>query len=152
MKRTIIGLLLGLVFGAAAHFGWFALHRAGPTDDLAAQLAWMKRDLHLSDAQLARIKSLHEQSSPRLLALANQLSQLRREFASFEKARQTSGQVDFLEFARYVEQQRELNRACADSTRQLVAATADVMTPQQRAQYLTMLGPALKSSGIGSLE
>jgi capsule polysaccharide export protein KpsE/RkpR len=152
MKRTFIGLFLGLVCGVGAHVAWYYFQRPAPADDLYSQLAWMKNDLHLSDAQLARIKSLHEQSSPRLLALAGRIAQMRREFALFEKQRQTVGEVDFLEFARYVEKQRALNRECADSTHRLVAATADVMTPRQREQYLTLLSPALENSGVGVLQ
>lgn len=151
MKRTLLALVLGLTGGLFAHFLWFNTHRPATGADLDTQLAWMKQDLQLNDEQLARIKSLHEQVSPRLLALSSQLSKVQHEFAAFEKERQSVGQVDFLEFARYVELRRQLDRECADSTRRLVSDAAQVMTSEQRQQYLKLLDPALKKSGVGPL-
>jgi hypothetical protein len=145
MKRTLLILLLGCVAGAGAHFGWLAQRRGAPVDTLSAQLSWMKTNLQLSDTQIARLQVLHEQSAPRLLALAAQVANMREELAAFERERQTTGRIDFLEFARYVEQRRVLDRACLDSTRTLVAASAEVMTPAQREHYLNLLGPALKT-------
>ncbi|MBI5381859.1 MAG: hypothetical protein HZA31_08165 [Opitutae bacterium] len=151
MNRTLLVLCLGLVCGLAAHAGWYALHRPAPVHDLAGQLAWMRSNLQLSEAQFARIRSLHEQSSPRLVALAMQVTRLRAEFAAFEHERKSTGEVDFLEFARFVEQRRTVDRECAESTRRLILAAADVMTPEQRQRYLALLGPALKSSGTSAL-
>ncbi|MBE2212997.1 MAG: hypothetical protein IAE82_03930 [Opitutaceae bacterium] len=145
MKRTILALSLGLVCGLGAHQGWFVTHRPRPVDDLESQWEWMREDLRLDETQVARIRALHEQSSPQLLALARRVAQMRREFAAFEKARRSSGEVDFLEFARYVDQQRALDRECVDSTRRLVAATVDVMRPEQRRQYLASLGPEFEA-------
>lgn len=123
--------------------------RAG--ENLDALLAWMKDDLKLNEQQLAKIKDVHEQLSPRLLALAGQVAQMQHAYAAFENERQSAGQVDFLEFARYVEQRRQLDRECNESTRRLIAQAADVMTPSQRQQYLQLLDPALKTTGGGSL-
>jgi hypothetical protein len=145
MKRTLLVLLLGLGCGLGAHYAWLARQEPIRGDDLGSQLAWMKTNLRLSDGQLARLRVLHEQSAPRLLALAAQVAGMRSELAAFERERLTTGRIDFLEFARYVEQRRALDRACLDSTRTLVAASADVMTPEQREHYLNLLGPALKS-------
>jgi hypothetical protein len=124
---------------------------ARTSDNLDALLAWMKNDLQLNEQQLARIKNVHEQLSPRLLALAGQVAQMQHAFAEFEKERKSAGQVDFLEFARYVEQRRQLDRECTESTRRLIAEASDVMTPRQRQQYLQLLDPALKTTGGGSL-
>jgi capsule polysaccharide export protein KpsE/RkpR len=151
MKRTLLVLLLGIACGTGAHFAWLAQHSPMPAESLAAQLAWMKTNLRLSDAQLARLKLLHEQSAPRLLALAAQVASMRGELASFEHERETTGRIDFLEFARYVEQRHALDRACLDSTRSLVAASADVMTPPQREHYLSLLEPALKPNRANAL-
>jgi Spy/CpxP family protein refolding chaperone len=119
--------------------------------NLDALLTWMKSDLQLNDEQLARIKNVHEQLSPHLLALASQVAQMQRSLTHFENERQSAGQVDFLEFARYVEQRRKLDHECSESTRRLIAEATDVMTPRQRQQYLQLLDPALKNSGGGSL-
>jgi hypothetical protein len=124
---------------------------ARPGENLDALLAWMKNDLQLNEQQLARIKNVHEQLSPRLLALAGQVGQMQRIFTEFEKERRSEGQVDFVEFARYVEQRRRLDRECTESTQKLIAEATDVMTPKQREQYLQLIDPALKTTGSGSL-
>ena len=141
MNRTLFILLLGLTVGAGAHFAYYRLHEPN-ADSLDSQLAWMKTELKLNDAQFARIKELHQSSSPRLHALADQVAQLQNEFSAFEKMRRTSDRVDFLEFARFVDARRQINRECLDSTRKLVLATAEVMTPPQRQHYIRLIATA----------
>ena len=151
MKRTFIVLALGLACGMLAHVGWFAAHRPAEGTDLDSQLAWMQRTLQLTPGQFARIKALHEQSSPRLLALAAQVGRMRSDFTAFERERRATGQVDFLDFARFVEQQRAVDRECAESTRRLILAASAVMNPQQRETYLAFLDPALKNLGANPM-
>lgn len=143
MRHTLFVLGLGLFAAAGAHLAWFHLHRPCTGDQLQCQLSWMKSELKLTDEQFARIKAIHEASSPRLLALAVQVSRMREEYAAFERMRIATDRVDFVEFARFVEQRRAVDRECLDSTRRLVAATSDVMTPDQRKRYLGLLTPAL---------
>jgi len=145
MKHTVAVLILGLVAGLLAHSGWYLSQRPCQSNSLDCQLEWMKTELKLSDQQVARIKSIHEKSSPRLLALAAQVAHMRDEYDDFEHQRTTSGQIDFLEFASFVAQRRAVNRECLTSTRQLVADAANEMNAQQRERYLAMLGPVLKS-------
>lgn len=141
MKRILQVLLAGGVGGLSAYFGWLGVHYPVQSDDLAAQMAWIQSDLQLTPAQFARIKALHEQSSPRLLALETEVSRLRDQLTAFERGRMVTGQVDFLEFARFVEQRRSVDRACTESTRQLILAATEVMTPEQRTRYLALLEP-----------
>lgn len=136
MNRTLLILLLGLGVGFATHTGYYRLHRPSGMDSLDGQLAWIKTELDLSDAQFARIKELHEQSSPRLRLLAAEVARMQEEFAAFENTRRTTDRVDFIEFAQFVETRRNINRECLESTRSLVQATAGVMTPEQRTRYL----------------
>lgn len=147
MNRTFLVLLAGLIAGGVAHVGWFRLNRPCQGDQLTCQLAWMRSELKLSDQQFARIRSIHEASSPRLLALAAQVAQMRDEYAAFERQRVTSGQVDFVEFARFVEQRRAIDRECLAATRQLVAAASQTLTPVQRERYLGLLGDARNNPG-----
>jgi hypothetical protein len=142
MTRALLVLLLGAVSAAGAHLAWFNLRRPCADDRLDCQLQWIRTELRLTDAQFARIQAIHRESSPRLLALAAQVVRMREEYAAFERERKTVGQIDFLEFARFVEQQRTIDRECLTSTRQLVAATAGVMSPEQRVRYLGLLGAA----------
>jgi Spy/CpxP family protein refolding chaperone len=142
MKRSLLLLLLGLAAGSAAHLLYYRWHAPADINSLDAQLTWMKTELNLTDAQYARIKELHQASGPRLRALAAQVAALQREFAAFEESRRTSDRVDFIDFARFVDARRHVDRECQDSTRQLVAAAAEVMTPTQRQRYIQLLATA----------
>src|SRR5688572_716619 len=136
MNRTIVVLLLGLVAAVGAHVAWFGLNTPCTGDELDCQLAWMRSELKLTNEQFARIKTIHETSSPRLLALATEVARMKDEYEAFERARKDEGRVDFVEFALFVEARRAIDRECLVSTRQLLAATADVMNPNQRERYL----------------
>jgi hypothetical protein len=138
MNRTLLIVMLGLLAGAGTHFLYFGLHEPD-VQSLDSQLAWMKSELNLNEAQFTRIKELHQVSSPRLHALADQVAQLQAEFAAFEATRRNSNRVDFIEFARFVEARRQINDECLDSTRQLIVATAEVMTPRQRQHYIQLI-------------
>lgn len=139
MKRTVLVLLLGLAVGITTHVVYFRLHQPYDGDSLDGQLAWMKSELQLSDAQFARILELHKASSPRLRALAVQVAQMQAEFAAFENTRRQTDHVDFIEFAQFVEVRRDISRQCLDSTRTLVLASANEMNPSQRERYLGMV-------------
>ena len=142
MNRAVLTLLLGLVVGLGAHTIYFQLHRPAGLDSLDGQLSWMRQELNLTDEQYARIRELHEASSPRLRALAADVARMQAEFAAFENTRRTSDRVDFIEFAQFVETRRNINLQCLESTRQLVLASAGVMTPEQRLHYLGLVGTA----------
>jgi hypothetical protein len=147
MRRGALVLVAGLALGAAAQEVYFRANRLPDPGTLDGQLAWMKAELNLSDAQFARIRELHEASSPKLRALASEVAQMQAEFAAFEKARQSRDQVDFVEFARFVETRRLVNRECQDSARRLVRATAEQMTPAQREQYLGIVAAVSPPGG-----
>ena len=147
MKRLPLVVAAGLAAGLLAHFAWFGVHRPAGAADLESQLAWMQQTWRLTAEQFARIKALHQQSSPRLLALAAQVARMREEFAAFEQARRTTGQIDFLDFARFVERRRAVDRECVESSRRLILAASEVMNPPQREAYLAFLDPALRNSG-----
>jgi len=136
MRRGALVLLLGLAVGFAVHMVYFRMHEPVDFDSIDAQLAWMKGELQLSDSQFDRIRELHLASNPRLRALAAQVAQMQTEFAAFENTRRATDRVDFIEFARFVETRRAISQQCLDSTRQLVLAAANEMTPSQREHYL----------------
>src|SRR5204863_16289 len=82
---------------------------------------------------------------PELRALAAQLTRIRQESAVLERERRSEDRVDFLAVARLAEAERTVDRACLDSTQRLVAATATVMTPEQRQLYFQYVQPAPSS-------
>ena len=143
MKRMLLVLLLGVWGGVGAHLAWFHWRQPAFGPDADGALAWLRTDLGLTAEQFARVKAVHEQSGPRIRLLAAQAAQLRDELAAFEYTRRTDGRIDFLAFARLVEQRRALDRACLESTRRLLASAASEMTPGQKARYLQRFGPVL---------
>lgn len=145
MKRALLVLLAGLAAGISAHVAWFRTHQPCNGDQLNCQLAWIKTELKLTDEQYARVRAIHEKTSPRLLALAAQVAQMRDEYAAFDRARLTTDRVDFVEFAKFVEQRRAIDRECLALTRQLVAATSETMSPAQKERYLGLIGPAFSN-------
>jgi Spy/CpxP family protein refolding chaperone len=149
MKRSLFTLLVGLLAGLGAHFAYYEHYLRGASDTLEGRLAWMKTELNLTDSQFARIKELHQASHPRLRAMAAQVASMHAEFDEFERTRRTADRVDFVEFARFVQNRRDLNRECLDSTRQLVLASAEIMTPEQRQRYIQLVATAEPT--VGSL-
>lgn len=146
MKHVAIVLLLGALAGVLSHLVWFGLRRPPAADTPAHALAWLQEDLQLTEEQYARLRAIHETSRPQLRELAQQAARMRAEFDAFERRRRTDGEIDFLAFARFVEEQRTLDRVCTESTRRLIAAAADVMNPTQRARYLDRFAPASRSN------
>lgn len=63
MKRAALILVLGLVLGASAYCGFYfagtATHRA-LLESAAPELAWLKKEFNLSDAEFARVSGLHD--------------------------------------------------------------------------------------------
>jgi hypothetical protein len=145
MKRAALILTCGLLAGLAAHTAWFALRR--PSNDVEAQLAWLGRVLQLDADQFARFKALHQEAGPRLVVLAAELQRMRAESAEFERRRQQTGEVDFLAFARLIEQGRALDRDRDATARKLIDTALSVMTPEQRQRYLALVAPALAPNG-----
>lgn len=84
MKRAWL-LLLALVLAGGGLFAgsYFASRRicqsccAAPDDDLA----WLQIEFHVSDAELARIRQLHEGYLPECAALCARMAAQRREIA-----------------------------------------------------------------------
>jgi capsule polysaccharide export protein KpsE/RkpR len=142
MKRALLVLLLGLSCGTAAHFGYYYSRRPCSSGSLDCELVWIKDELNLSDTQFAQIKRLHENSGPQLVTLAAEVARLQRELAVFENQRRTTDQIDFIEFAKFAEERRAMDRQCIDSTRLLVESSAKIMTPVQRKRYLALVAMA----------
>jgi hypothetical protein len=139
MKRALLVLLLGACAGTAAHLGYFYSRRPPAADAPDSELVWIRSELNLSDAQYAQIKELHESSGPQLATLAGLVTRLQNELAAFEEERRTTDKIDFIAFARFLEEQRALDRQYAETTRMLVDSTARLMSPAQRKRYLMLV-------------
>jgi hypothetical protein len=64
MKRPILILIGGIVLGVLAYAGVYRAGTAGScclVESKTPELAWLKQEFHLSDAEFTRISQLHEQ-------------------------------------------------------------------------------------------
>lgn len=137
MNRTYLVVLIGLFAGLGAYHGLMTWHEpAAATGSVDEQLAWMKSELRLNDDQMRQLRAFHAASEPRLRVLAAQVAQLQQELSTVETTRRNAGVVDFLQLGRFVETRRHVAAECLALSRQLVFASADIMTPAQRQRYL----------------
>lgn len=77
MKRAVVVLIIGLLAAAAGYCALFyhgtKKHRA-MMESTAPELAWLKNEFHLSDAEFERITTLHEGYMPRCAELCQRIA------------------------------------------------------------------------------
>jgi Heavy-metal resistance len=81
MKRALTILVGGLLVACAAYCLFYFTGTAGHRKVLASkapELLWLKKEFHLSDAELARIAQLHEAYLPQCRARCQQIEELNR--------------------------------------------------------------------------
>ena len=67
MKKSALILLLGLLVSTAAFSGFYYLGTASSRDMMREpkpELAWLKKEFHLSDAEFTRISQMHDAYLP----------------------------------------------------------------------------------------
>jgi hypothetical protein len=78
MKSAIVILVAGLVLCAAAFCGFYfagtAPHR-GLFHEQTPELAWLKNEFELSEAELSRITRLHDAYQPRCAAMCQRIEE-----------------------------------------------------------------------------
>ena len=149
MRRTFLILASGVLAAVLAQSVWFQVRSPGTPSSDPRDIAWLKNELRLSDEQFARIAEIHNNQGPRIAALASQVAHMKTEMEAFESQRRDTGEIDFLEFARFVEMRRAIDRECMESTRNVVQASAGQMTPAQRTRYLEMISPIIRDLPSG---
>jgi hypothetical protein len=68
MKKSALILLLGLLVSTAAFSGFYYLGTASCRDMMREpkpELAWLKKEFHLSDAEFTRISQMHDAYLPK---------------------------------------------------------------------------------------
>lgn len=150
MKHAVRVVVFGAAAAFATHVGWYRMHHVSDAARGGDQLAWMKTELKLTDAQYERISSLYRESGPRLQQLSTEVTKMREAYAAFETTRLRTDQVDFLAFADFMQRQREVDRDCSATMHELVAATGVVLNPDQRARYAELVGPTLAAHRLAA--
>ena len=135
MNRSLIIVLGALVLGAAVFAGsYFIGQRAGvaycanPADDLA----WLRNEFHLSDADLARVRQLHEGYKPKCAEMCARIAAKKAEIQAaltHETNITAKAQKEFTELG-------ELRAQCQAQMLEHFIAVSQAMPPEQGRRYL----------------
>ena len=135
MNRSLVILLGALALGAAIFAGsYFTAQRAtvmccsNPADDLS----WLRTEFHLSDADMSRIRQLHEGYLPQCAAMCAKIAAKKQELASQlgTGTNLAAGtQAELNEIA-------ELRAQCQAQMLRHFIAVSQAMPPEQGRRYL----------------
>ena len=147
MSRSLFILLGALALGAAIFAGsYFASQRtcmmckSEPADDLA----WLRTEFHLSDAEMVRIRQLHEGYLPKCAEMCAKIAAKKRELDSAIG----SGTNLTDEAQTKLKELAELRSQCQVQMLQHFIAVSHTMPPDEGQRYLT----EMKRVTLGSHE
>lgn len=135
MNRTLLTLSALVIVAAALVLGgfvvgseWCAPRFVQPTDDLD----WLRMEFHLSDAQITRIRTLHEGYLPVCQHYCNQIADEKRELTVLVDER--DGATDRV--ARALQQIASLRAQCQTAMLHHFEEVSHAMPPEQGRRYL----------------
>ena len=135
MRRPLLILLAMLLAGAAVFFSgqrlaahWCANHMTRPTDDLA----WLRLEFRLSDAELARVRQLHDGYLPRCRDFCERIDVRKREL----QAVLASGTNAAAALEQTLIEVGTLRAQCQAAMLQHFRDVSQVMPPEQGRRYL----------------
>jgi hypothetical protein len=136
MNRSLVILLGALVLGAAIFAGsFYASQRATvaccakPADDLS----WLRTEFHLNDAEMARIRELHEGYLPKC---AEMCAKITAKKAELESVLGTSTNIT-AEAQTKLNEIAALRAQCQAQMLEHFTAVSQAMPPEQGQRYLT---------------
>jgi hypothetical protein len=137
VKRSLF-IILGVVAAAGLLFttaffaaNRFCVARAMPTDDLA----WLKQEFRLSDAEMARIKTLHEGYLPKCEAMCQKIAAKKQELDSIV----TGGTNISAMTEKKLAELGELRAQCQAQMMQHFAEVSQAMPPEQGRRYFVQM-------------
>src|SRR5882672_10375304 len=135
MNRSLIILLGALALGATIFAGsYFAGQRAcmmcqsQPADDLA----WLREEFHLSDAEMTRIRALHEGYEPKCMEMCARVAEKKHEL----ETALGSGTNVTAEVKQKMAELGELRAQCQAQMLQHFINVSQAMPPEQGRRYL----------------
>ena len=145
MNRSLVLLLGALALGAAVFASsYFVSHRASLITRSADDLSWLRDEFHLSDAEMARVRSLHEGYMP-------QCAKMCRLIAAKEAEVQTAlanGTNVTAEAQKKLTELGELRAQCQAQMLRHFIAVSQAMPPEEGQRYLA----EMKRITLGSHE
>ena len=135
MNRSLVILLGALALGATLFAGsFFAARRATviccvrPADDLS----WLRTEFHLSDAEMARIRQLHEGYLPKCAEICAKIAAKKSELASA-----LNGSTNLTAVAQAkLKEIADLRAQCQAQMLQHFVAVSQAMPPAEGQRYL----------------
>ncbi len=138
---VLIAVVAVTAYGATRFF--YAHSRT--TED---QWTWLQREFRLTEAQLVRIKALHEEYQPVCADHCSRILAAREHLAALEQA----GRKDTPDYLRTLDEWEAVKHECTEATFKHLQAVAAVMAPAEGRRYLGMMVPHLvRSDHIGPL-
>jgi hypothetical protein len=135
MNRSLIILLGALALGVAIFAGSFVTARratvaccATPADDLG----WLRAEFHLNDAEMARIRELHEGYLPQCAEVCAKIAAKKRELDSLLG----TGTNFTVETQAKLNEIAELRAQCQAQMLRHFIAVSQAMPPEQGRRYL----------------
>lgn len=135
MRRPLLILVVMLLAGTAAFFGgqrlvsyWCAKHMARPTDDLA----WLRLEFRLNDAELARVRRLHDGYLPKCREFCERIDARKREL----QALLVSPTNDTATVEHKLIEVGTVRAQCQAAMLQHFREVSQVMPPEQGRRYL----------------
>jgi hypothetical protein len=138
MKRPGLFLVIGLVLAAAAYFGGYFAGTARPRallQDDAPELAWLKKEFNLSDAEFRRISTLHDAYLPGCMERCQRIDAKNRQLQEL-LAHATSVTP---EIERGLAEAAALRLECQKAMLNHFLAVSQAMPPEQGRRYLAWI-------------
>jgi len=134
MNRPLVILLAALVLGAAIFAGSFYFSKRACADMMRGEddLGWLRSEFHLSDAEMARVRQLHEGYMPQCMEMCAKIAAKKSEVAAT-----LAGGTNVTAGAQ--KKLTELGELRAQCQAQMLRHFADVsraMPPEQGRRYL----------------
>jgi len=135
MKKAIAMLMLGLL-AAVAGYGAFYLFGTASTRELLheerPELAWLKKEFNLSDAEYARISELHAAYLPACRERCNRIAAKDAELRDLLKTNTFTPAIE-----RTLGEAAQLRAECQAAMLKHFYAVSQTMPPAQGQRYLT---------------
>lgn len=135
MNRSLIILIGALALGAAVFGGSYftsqhvcTMCKAQPKDDIA----WLREEFHLNDAEMAHIRQLHEGYMPKCAEMCAKIAAKKRELESALG----DGTNITVEAQAKLNEVAELRARCQRQMLQHFVTVSQAMPPEQGQRYL----------------
>jgi len=140
MKKTLIILTVSILAGVAA-FSLMRSHKAaasgGALLDSMPELAWVRKDLGLTEEQFAKVSELHAAYRPKCLELCRHISEAHAKLASL--TRRDRDVTPELEAA--IREHADVHARCQQAMLKHIYETAATLDEKRAGRYLDTMLP-----------